>query len=118
MNTAEYYLGKARVALAGNDVSYEKTKETPHAKKSFDLDMLYVECRCCGNPVLWADGKTSLLLHAADVETSQLDAECLILSDGCPVCRPGFSPYQLQVVRITPLTPKDILLLTAAKGNA
>lgn len=118
MNTVAYSLGNVTVALAEDGFSFCENlgKDTP--VMDYDLDLTYVECRLCGTPVLWKKGRTSQLLYASGVDTSMLDAECLILSEGCPHCRASGSPYPLQVVRVTSLTPQDALLLSAFKGRA
>lgn len=118
MSVFEYCLGNVMVASAADGFSIRKDLESRNPILGYDLDLLYVECRLCGKPVLWDRGKTSLLLNASGVDTAMLDAECLLLSEGCPGCRPAGSPYHLQVVRITSFTPQDILLLSDHKGHA
>lgn len=118
MNTVEYCLGNVTVALAEDGFSISENLARQKPVIGYDLDLIYVECRLCGNPVLWENGKTSLLLRASGIDTTILDAECLILSEGCPHCRPGDSPFNLHVVRVTSLTPQDALLLSAFKGHA
>jgi hypothetical protein len=118
MNNVEYCLGTALAAAAGDGFSIRENLEGRHPVVGYDLDLIYVECRFCGNPVLWEKGKTSLLLRASGIDTSLLDAECLILSEGCPQCRPGVSPLHLHVVRVTSITPQDALLLSMNKGHA
>ena len=119
MNNVEYCLGNATVAAAEDGFSIRENLESRHPViVGYDLDLIYVECRFCGNPVLWEKGKTSLLLRASGIDTSLLNAECLILSEGCPQCRPGVSPLTLQVVRVTSITPQDTLLLSMNKGHA
>lgn len=114
----EFCLGKAMVALAHNSVSIRENPETGARPSGYDLDLLYVECRMCGNPVLWEKGKTSLLVTASGLDTSVLDEECMLLSDGCPNCRPGTGQFHLQVVRVTALTPQDMLMLSDSRGSA
>ncbi|MFW5837760.1 MAG: hypothetical protein ACOCVM_07105 [Desulfovibrionaceae bacterium] len=70
--------------------------------KAFDLEMLYVECGRCGEPVLWAPGDTTRLLTWAGVDPDGLDERCLIVSDGCPSCAPEEDEYDTQVVRLRP----------------
>ena len=117
MNSAEYYLGNAKLA-SEDGFTIRENLEGRKPAIGYDLDLLYVECRFCGNPVLWEKGKTSLLLRASGIDTTLLNAECLILSEGCPQCRPGVSPLNLQVVRVTSITPQDTLLLSTKKGHA
>lgn len=118
MNSVAYSLGNVTVALAEDGFSFCENLEKHRPAMGYDLDLIYVECRLCGTPVLWEKGRTSQLLHASGIDTSMLDAECLILAEGCPHCRVGASPYRLQVVRVTSLTPQDALLLSAFKGRA
>ncbi|MDR1359385.1 MAG: hypothetical protein LBJ82_00240 [Deltaproteobacteria bacterium] len=86
---------------------------------SYDPELLYVECRACGKPVLWESGKTTELLLAAGVDISRLDERCLILSEGCPACRPqeerGFT---LAVLRIADLTVEEAVYMDRPAGNA
>ena len=118
MNTVEFYLDNALVASTGDGFVIKKNVHTLKRTGGYDLDLLYVECRICGKPVLWGNGKTSLLLHASGFDVSLLDAECMILSEGCPQCHPHASPFHLSVVRLTTITPQDLLLLSESKGSA
>lgn len=85
----------------------------------YDPEMIYVECRICGRPVLWEPGHTTALLSQAGVDFSTLDERCLLLSEGCPVCRPeeeyGFS---IAVVRIAGLTAEESVYMSKPGGNA
>ncbi|MDR2076147.1 MAG: hypothetical protein LBP61_04340 [Desulfovibrio sp.] len=91
----------------------------PPSGGPYDPELLYVECRACGKPVLWESGKTTELLLAAGVDISRLDERCLILSEGCPACRPheehGFT---LAVLRIAGLTPEEAAYMDKPAGNA
>lgn len=118
MNSVAYCLGNVTVASAEDGFSIRENLDIHKPVIEYDLDLIYVECRFCGKPVLWERGNTSVLLRASGIDTSLLDAECLILSDGCPNCRPGRSPFHLHVVRVTSLTPQDALLLSDFRGNA
>ncbi len=117
MYTVKYCLGNATVSAAEDGFS---VRENPQGHRApmpgYDLDMVYVECRLCGKPVLWEKGNTSHLLRASGIDTKLLDAECMILSEGCPQCRPGESPYHLHVVRVASV--QDILLFSEGKGHA
>jgi hypothetical protein len=85
----------------------------------YDPEMLYVECRACGKPVLWESGKTTELLLAAGVDLSRLDERCLILSEGCPACRPNEEQgFTLAVLRIAGLTPEEAAYMDRPAGNA
>ena len=114
----EYCLGKATVALTHDSVAIRENPASGVKPSGYDLDLLYVECRMCGNPVLWEKGKTSLLITASGMDTNALDEECMLLSDGCPNCRPGTGQFHLQMVRVTALTPHDVLILADSKGSA
>lgn len=85
----------------------------------FDPELLYVECRVCGKPVVWEAGKTTTLLTAAGVDFTLLDAHCLILSDGCPTCRPKPDDgYMLAVVRLAGLGVEEPLRLLKSGGRS
>jgi hypothetical protein len=118
MSSVEYCLGNAIVIAAENGFSIREIMGDRTPPTGYDLDLLYVECRFCGSPVLWEKGKTSLLLAASGIDTSLLDAECLILSDGCPQCRSDVSHFTLHVARMSSFTPQDMLLLATHKGHA
>lgn len=118
MNTIEYYLGNAMVVLADDGFSIKENLDKSNPSVGYDLDLLYVECRNCGNPVLWRHGKTSMLVNASGIDTNLLDEECLILSEGCSRCRPQAPAFHLQVVRVAALSPQDIMLLCQHNGNA
>ncbi|GHV53255.1 hypothetical protein FACS1894206_03580 [Deltaproteobacteria bacterium] len=118
MNNIEYRLGNALVSKAEDGFSIRENLQTQTSPVRYDPDLLYVECRFCGKPVLWEKGKTALLIQASGIDTSMLDAECLILADGCPNCCPRTDRFQLQVVRLAALSPHDILLLSENRGTA
>jgi hypothetical protein len=85
----------------------------------YDPEMLYVECRLCGKPVLWETGKTTELLLSAGVDISKLDERCMILSEGCPACSPGNGGgFTLAVVRIAGLTPEEAAYMARPGGSA
>ena len=85
----------------------------------FDPEMLYIECKACGRPVLWEQGKTTDMLAGAGIDPNLLDACCMVLSDGCPLCRPeervGFI---LSVVRVAGLSADDHLKMVKPGGHA
>ncbi len=116
MNSVEYSLGNAKVIVVGDDPAIRENPDARRPAAGYDLDLMYVECRFCGSPILWDKGKTGILLRASGIDTSLLDAECLILSEGCPQCRPGVSPLMLHVVRLA--SQQDMLLLALHKGHA
>ena len=119
MNTIEYCLGNAMVCAAENGFSIkENFGDARKPALQYDLDLIYVECRMCGKPVIWEKGKTRLLLESSGIDVTLLDAECMIVSDGCPQCRPGVTLFQLSVVRVAAVSAQDVLLLSGNKGNA
>lgn len=89
------------------------------AERPYDPELLYVECRACGKPVIWEPGKTTELLRAARVDMKDLDENCLIVSDGCPGCCPhereGFA---LVVARLAELSLEDFEAMSHPKGHA
>lgn len=118
MNTIEYRLGNALVSQAEDGFSIKEGLENRRRIVGYDLDLLYVECRLCGKPVLWDKGKTSMLVHASGIDVTLLDSECMILSEGCPACRPQTPLFHMQVVRVAALTLQDFMLLSENKANA
>ncbi|SHN55674.1 hypothetical protein [Desulfovibrio litoralis] len=68
--------------------------------KQFDPELLYVECRHCGSPLLWGAGQTTAMLLGAGVDISRLDASCLLLSERCPNCQPNIHEFSLSVVKL------------------
>jgi len=71
--------------------------------RGYDPELMIVECARCGRPVLWESGRSTAVLAGVGIDPLELDAHCLLLTDGCPYCRPqqeeGFS---VQVFRLTP----------------
>ena len=118
MNT-EYRLGKASFTPANDGITVrDSLNDVPRVRTSYDLDLLYVECRLCGKPLLWEQGRTRRLVLASGIDTTMLDAQCMIVSDGCPTCRSDTTHFQLHVVRLATLSPQDLLLLSDNKGHA
>lgn len=68
--------------------------------QNFDPELLYVECAKCGRPVLWSPGDTTRILAWAGIDTTNLDEKCMIVSEGCPTCKPGQNSFNTQVVRL------------------
>jgi hypothetical protein len=70
--------------------------------RGYDPELMIVECVRCGRPVLWESGRSTAVLAGVGIDPMELDAHCLLLTDGCPHCRPrqteGFS---VQVFRLT-----------------
>lgn len=66
----------------------------------FDPELLYVECARCGQPVLWNPGDTTRILSWAGIDARSLDEKCMIVSEGCPLCKPGQKSFTTQVVRL------------------
>ncbi len=84
----------------------------------YDPEMLYVECRNCGKPVLWEPGKTTRLLSQASINLESLDASCLIISDGCRQCKPGVEGYTIAVMRLASLAEEMLLVPNKPFGTA
>jgi hypothetical protein len=114
----EYNLGNALFTQAEDGISITGNLRAKQHRPGYDLDLLYVECRFCSKPLLWEQGKTSLLLHASGIDTTLLDAECMILSEGCPNCQPNTPSFQLHVVRVAAFSAQDLMLLHDNKGSA
>jgi len=68
--------------------------------KNFDPELLYVECSQCGQPIIWRRGLTSKLLKMAGIDPNTLDERCVIMSEGCPACKPGETSFTTQVIRL------------------
>jgi hypothetical protein len=70
--------------------------------RGYDPELMIVECARCGSPVLWESGRSTAVLAGVGIDPLELDAHCLLLTDGCLHCRPrqkdGFS---VQVFRLT-----------------
>ena len=85
---------------------YSETRRTPvffdPMARGYDPELMIVECARCGSPILWELGRSTAVLAGVGVDPLELDAHCLLLTDGCPQCRPrqegGFS---VQVCRLT-----------------
>ncbi len=85
---------------------------------SIDPELLYVECRSCGRPVIWEAGKTTHLLNEAQVSLELLDSQCMLLTETCPVCQPDILAIKIQVVRLSHTTDEDLEQLDITIGNA
>ncbi len=89
-----------------------------YSGKNYDPELLYVECRICGRPVVWEPGKTTILLQQAEINLQNLDSSCLLLADNCPTCRPELLAVKLQVVRLSITNDEDLEQLEIFQGNA
>lgn len=87
-------------------------------KRSYDPEMLYVECKQCGRPILWEPGRTTSLLLQHHISPASVDESCLILSDGCRECHPEMDGFQLSIVRLSDLPLPALLLMQNPVGNA
>lgn len=87
-------------------------------KKPYDPELIYVECRVCGRPVLWEPGRTTAILIESQINTSTVDEHCLILSDGCRGCKPEADGYHLSIVRLSDVPISSFLLMQKPKGHA
>jgi len=64
----------------------------------FDPSLLYAECRLCGAPVVRAPDASEDLLWMG-IPRECLDADCVLLYDGCPNCSPGKPDYEPHLIR-------------------
>ncbi len=67
--------------------------------KGYDPEMLFVECAKCGNPIIWEKGRSTEILHSAGIDPLELDAQCLLVTDGCPRCSKD-RLYHVQIFRV------------------
>ncbi len=67
--------------------------------QGYDPELLFVECGRCGAPVLWEKGQATQVLASAGVDPLELDASCLLISDGCPACS-AEKQYRVQIYRV------------------
>ena len=70
------------------------------APKGYDPELLYVECGRCGSPVMWEQGRATRILEQAGIDPLELDASCLLVTDGCPMCG-GKGQYTVQIFRVS-----------------
>ncbi len=68
-------------------------------EQGYDPEMLFVECAKCGNPIIWEKGRSTEILHGAGIDPLELDAQCLLVTDGCPSCSKG-KRYHVQIYRV------------------
>ncbi len=73
---------------------------SPPPRRPVDPELLFVECGRCGAPVLWDPGRATRLLAQAGVDPLELDSSCLLMTDGCPFCRPA-GQYTVQIYRVS-----------------
>lgn len=76
--------------------------------KSFNPELLYVECGRCGSPVIWEKGRATLLLKEAGIDPLELDAHCLLVTDACPMCSSKRKQYTVQIFRVSTTTDQQI----------
>lgn len=88
------------------------------ANKSYDPELLYVECKFCGRPILWEPGHTTTLLRQSNINPLSVDEHCLILSDGCRECMPDSQGFHLSIIRLATLPVTAMLLMQKPAGNA
>lgn len=86
--------------------------------KDYDPELLYVECRLCGKPVMWEAGRTTSLLKQSDITPGMIDESCMIISEGCRNCHPEADGFTLSIVRLASFTAQDIAMLSRPAGNA
>ena len=72
-------------------------------ERGYDPELLIVECSRCGRPVLWEPGRSTAVLAGVGIDPVELDAHCLLLTEGCPHCCPRQQEgYNVRVFRLTP----------------
>ena len=86
-------------------------------KRTFDPELIYVECARCGRPLLWERGRATVFIAGTGVAYGELDMQCMIVGDGCPVCQPERSGYRHRIVRVRSVAEHD-RLADDALGNA
>ena len=69
------------------------------AAAGYDPELLYVECGHCGAPVLWDEGRATRLLKEAGIDPLELDASCILVTEGCPACGDS-REYGVRIFRI------------------
>lgn len=87
-------------------------------KNPYDPELIYVECRACGRPVLWEPGRTTALLAESNINPMSVDEHCLILSDGCRQCMPDAESFHLSIVRLSNISLSSLMLMQEPKGHA
>lgn len=87
-------------------------------EKPYDPELIYVECRVCGRPVIWEPGRTTNLLADSNISPQSVDEHCLILSDGCRECNPGSDGFSLSMVRLSNFSLSSLMLMQKTKGHA
>lgn len=83
-----------------NAAPVPSTPPKSQKKNAFDPELMFVECHRCGRPLLWNDGEASQIIDQSGIDVKKLDAQCLILAEGCPQCSPNEGGYMVRVVRL------------------
>ena len=91
-----YTHGKLPLSQGVSPTAQQTPQYTP---AGYDPELLFVECGRCGRPVLWEPGQATKLLKTAYIDPLELDAHCLLITDGCPQCSPG-TVFNVQVSRV------------------
>ncbi|MDR2504023.1 MAG: hypothetical protein LBD82_06565 [Deltaproteobacteria bacterium] len=100
------------------DLEQKKPPAPAGTGKTYDPELLYVECRFCGRPILWAPGRTTHLLVQSDINPLTLDEHCLILSEGCRECMPESEGFHMSIVRLAKAPLAAMLMLRSPAGHA
>ena len=87
-------------------IERSRTQRTPalfaSMARGYDPELMIVECARCGRPVLWEPGRSTAVLAGVGIDPLEIDAHCLLLTDGCPYCRPRQKEgFGVQVFRLT-----------------
>jgi hypothetical protein len=78
-----------------------RIKSVETKRRSFDPDLLYIECAKCGRALNWERGETSLFLLRSGIDSGNLDWSFMILSMGCSNCSPDELGYLTKLVQIS-----------------
>lgn len=97
---------KTRLKLKRKHDAYKLVPFKP-LTRGYDPELLFVECAHCGAPVLWEPGKATALLAKAGIDPLELDASCMLLTEGCPICA-SKQEYEVRVFRIASAGTGDL----------
>lgn len=81
-------------------VENTRPESTTTNKKTFDPELLYIECSQCGRALNWERGETSAFVNKAGISLSVLDSSYMIYSVGCPACTPDQLGYFTKLVQV------------------
>lgn len=82
--------------------------------RGYDPELVYVECGRCGAPVVWEKGRSTALFESAGIDPLELDASCILVTNGCSFCGSGHE-YHARVFR---MSSDPAMGMPPAYGNA